>query len=117
MSHWLALIICIAANILANIAVKRAMDATPLEVSWNGLVTAVLQPWLWAGIALAGVVFLSYLYAIRGVPLSTAYPFTTSSATIGIALAGSLLFGETIGWRGALGIGLVLGGLMLLATK
>jgi multidrug transporter EmrE-like cation transporter len=117
MSHWLALVVCIAANILANISVKRAMDATPLEATWTGLRSALLQPWLWLGVALAGIVFASYLYAIRGVPLSTAYPFTTSSATIGIALVGSLLFGEMLGWRGVLGIALVLAGLIVLASR
>ena len=117
MTHWLALIVCIAANIGANIAVKRAMDATALEASWEGVKAIVLQPWLWLGCSLAGVIFVSYLYAIRGVPLSSAYPIATSSATIGVALAGSLLFGETIGVRGAAGIGFVLIGLMLIASK
>ena len=117
MSHWLALLICIAANIGANIAVKRAMDGTPLELSWNGAKAMLLQPWLWLGCTFAGVVFFSYLYAIRGVPLSSAYPIATSSAMIGIAMAGSLMFGETIGWKGALGIGCVLAGLLLIASK
>ncbi len=117
MTHWLALAICIAANIGANIAVKRAMDSVALELSWSGAKAVLLQPWLWLGCTLAGVIFVSYLYAIRAVPLSSAYPIATSSATIGIALAGSLLFGETIGVRGALGIAFVLAGLLLLATK
>lgn len=117
MTHWLALAICIAANIVANIAVKRAMDGTRLEASWEGFKEIVLQPWLWLGCTLAGVIFVSYLYAIRGVPLSSAYPIATSSATIGIALAGSILFGEAIGVRGIAGIGFVLVGLILIASK
>lgn len=117
MSHWLALVVCIASNILANVAVKRAMEQTTLDASWEGVKALVLQPWLWAGIVLAGLVFVSYVYAIRGVPLSSAYPITTSTATIGIAFVGAFMFGEQIGLRGALGIGFVLAGLLLLSTK
>lgn len=117
MSHWLALMVCIAANIGANVAVKRAMDSVQLEASWDGVKSVLLQPWLWLGCSLAGVIFLSYLYAIRGVPLSSAYPIATSSATIGVALAGSVLFGEVIGARGIAGIACVLVGLMLIASK
>ena len=117
MSYWLALLVCVAANVTANIAVKRAMDSTALELSWEGARSVLMQPWLWLGCSLAGVVFLSYLYAIRGVPISSAYPIVTSAAAIGVAMAGNLLFGETIGWKGGLGIGFVLAGLVLLASK
>jgi multidrug transporter EmrE-like cation transporter len=117
MSHWVALFLAIASSIGANIAVKRAVDGVQLEASWEGVKAVILEPWLWIALSFCGLLFFSYLYAIRGVPLSTAYPVVTSSAMIGVATAGSILFGEAVGLRGMVGIGFVLVGLTLLATK
>ncbi len=115
MTHWLALLLCVVANVTANVSFKRFVDATEIEPSWHGLLQVILQPWLWAGFVTAGVVLLSYLYAIKVVPLGAAYPIVTSLATVGIALAGVLLFGEAMKVTKVVGVILVIGGVLLVS--
>jgi len=114
MSYWIALFACLIANVSSNIAFKRAMDGTQIEASWNGLLSFIGQPWLWIGGVCAGTVLLSYLYALKGVPMSVAYPTVTSLATVGVAIAGHLIFGEALGARSIAGIVLVVAGVSLL---
>jgi multidrug transporter EmrE-like cation transporter len=115
MTHWLALFVCVVANVTANISFKRFVDATEIEPSWRDLVNIVLQPWLWAGLVTAVVVLGSYLYAIKVVPLGAAYPIVTSLATVGIFLAGAMLFGEPLKPIRILGVLLVIGGVLLVS--
>jgi multidrug transporter EmrE-like cation transporter len=117
MTYWLALAACLVANVMSNVAFKRAMDGTPIEASWHGLLALIGQPWLWVGGLCAGVVLSGYLYALKGVPMSIAYPTVTSMATVGVALAGHVLFGEALGARALVGIALVVSGVTLLGLS
>lgn len=114
MSHWFALLLCVFANVSANMAFKHVMSGAPGELKWQTLVGIATQPWLWFGFLMAGVVLSAYLYAIREVPISMAYPVVTSLATIGMAIAGSWLFGEILGWRAIAGIACVMCGVLLI---
>ncbi len=114
MFHWLALLLCVFANVSANMAFKHVIGGAPAELNWQTLLGIATEPWLWFGFMMAGVVLSAYLYAIREVPISLAYPVVTSLATIGMAIAGSWLFGEILGWRAIAGIGCVLGGVLLI---
>ena len=60
--------------------------------------------------------FDGYLYAMRGIPLRTAYTLATSLSIVGIASVGAIYFGETIGLRSGFGIALVIAGVALLTT-
>ncbi|MEM9342749.1 MAG: SMR family transporter [Pseudomonadota bacterium] len=111
MSHWIALVLAIAGNVGANVAFKRFIqnaDGTVLQ--------AVKQPSLWIGLCLGGLLLVSYLYALRGLPLGLAYTFATSISIAGITLAGVLLYGETITLRSAVGIAVIMAGIVLLTT-
>lgn len=114
-ASWLALLLCVVANINANLAFKRFMIAQPMDLTWPSAVAAATNPWLWAGGVSAAIVLGSYLYAIRALPLGVAYPLVTGVAVAGVALAGNLLFGEALGAMRLLGIALVIGGVMLIA--
>ena len=59
---------------------------------------------------LAGIVLLSYLYAIRTLPIGLAYPMVTGLATLGTFFVGSLVFGDAMGAR-------ALGGVTLIAAR
>jgi multidrug transporter EmrE-like cation transporter len=114
MSHWLALLVCVFASVSANMAFKHVMSGAPTELQWQTLIAVLLQPWLWFGFLMAGVILGAYLYAIREVPISMAYPVVTSMATIGMAMAGSWLFGEVLEWQAVAGIACVIFGMLLI---
>jgi multidrug transporter EmrE-like cation transporter len=114
MTHWLALFFCVIANVTANVSLKRFVQATDFEPTMQGLIQAVLQPWLWVSLFACGLVLGSYVYAIKVVPLSAAYPIVTSLATIGIALAGAFIFGESLKAAKIMGVLLVVSGVLMI---
>jgi multidrug transporter EmrE-like cation transporter len=117
MTHWLALFVCVIANVTANVSFKRFVDTAEIEPTWRSLLHLVLHPWLWAGLITAALVLGSYLYAIKVVPLGAAYPIVTSLAMVGIALAGAVFFGEAVKLTKILGVLLIIGGVLLVARS
>ncbi len=115
MSKWLPLVLCAAANISANLALKRAVDGRALEFSWSALFAVLREPWLWLGLCFAAIVLLSYLYAIRTLPIGLAYPVVTGLVTLGTFFAGSLVFGDAINLRGLGGVAFIAIGLILVS--
>ena len=55
-----------------------------------------------------------YAAALKGIDLSVAYPVVTGFAMLGIALAGSLLFGEAVTMQRLLAMGLIFTGVLML---
>ena len=115
MSKWLALLLCAGANIGANLALKRAVGGRALEFTWPALFALLRDPFLWLGFALAGLVLLSYLYAIRTLPIGLAYPVVTGLVTLGTFFAGSLVFGDSMSLRALGGVTLITAGIILVA--
>jgi quaternary ammonium compound-resistance protein SugE len=115
MAYWLALLVSVAANISSNFALKRFTQETAGAAPADGLLHLLLKPWLWLGIVCAGVVMLSYLFAIRGLPLSVAYPVATGLSAAGICLIGAFVFGESIKLSTLSGIVLIVAGVMLVS--
>jgi multidrug transporter EmrE-like cation transporter len=70
------------------------------------------------GLALGcyGLAFIAYMLTLRSIPVSVAYPLITGLTTLAIALIAPPLFGEMLGWKGTLGIVLVLAGGALLTS-
>ena len=66
------------------------------------------------GIASACVLLGCYLYALKGIDLSIAYPVVTGFAMLGIALAGALMFGEVISYTRIVAMMLIVAGILLL---
>lgn len=116
MSHWIALFLAIAGNVGANIAFKNFMRSTEFRWSWASVGTALSQPSFLAGFGLATLLLACYLYAIRLIPLSTAYTVATGLSIAGVTCAGVILFGETVGLRALAGIAVVMAGVALITT-
>lgn len=89
-----------------------------LEIAWAlGLKYSDGFTRLWpsVGTAAAMVASLALLgFALRGLPLGTAYAAWTGIGTVGTALLGLWLFGEPASLPRLLGIGLILAGVVLL---
>ena len=81
--------------------------------SWTGL-TGLASGWVWWGILLMVLSFLSWLYALRYLPLAVAYPIS-NVVHILVPLGCWIFLGETIGHRRWCGIFLVLIGLVVVA--
>lgn len=66
------------------------------------------------GLALYGGSAIFYIFALREIPVSVAFPSVSLSYAV-VAVLGHFLFGEAFGWPQAVGIGLILCGVFLLA--
>jgi multidrug transporter EmrE-like cation transporter len=110
---WTALLLAVAANIGANAAFKRAVaslspgatESAPLQLLRNG--------YLWIGLTLAAVLLVSFLVALRQIPVSVAYLAISALATVGLVVVDSTLFGLKLGLHNVLGMALVIAGLAL----
>ena len=81
--------------------------------SWTG-VTALASPLVWLAMLLMIVSLLSWLYVLRYIPLSIAFPLSRTVDVL-IPLSCWIILGENISPRRWCGIGLVIIGLMLTA--
>jgi multidrug transporter EmrE-like cation transporter len=116
MSHWIALLLAVAANVGANISFKRFVETTEAKPAWSSLPVALTQPTLWIGLGLGVGLLGAYLYALRGIPLSIAYTAATTLSVAGVTCAGVLIYGEPFSVRLAVGIGAMMLGLYLVTS-
>jgi len=113
MQYWAALGLAVVANVGANILLAGAVrEANP---GHGGFALSVLRlPKLWGGLLLAGVLLLAYLYALRGIHVSIAYPATIGCALVGLVIADRMLFGVPLGLVKGAGIVAIILGLFML---
>lgn len=79
------------------------------------LLSVALNSYFLAAIVLYGGLTVLWVWVLTFTPLSRAYPFVALAFAI-TPLLGGLVFGEPIALRLALGIALILGGLLLVAS-
>ena len=77
------------------------------------VIQLLLEPWMCVGVLCSGALLACYLYSLKGIDLSIAYPAVTGLAMLGIALSG-VFTGEGITTLKIGGIALVLAGISLL---
>ncbi len=106
-----AVIVTIAELCLKLGARNTAHLASYLE--WTGL-TGLASIWTWFGIIFVILSLLSWLYILRHVPLSIAFPLSNVVHVL-VPLCCWLFLGEFISPRRWWGIGLVLLGLIVVA--
>ncbi|MBX6395067.1 MAG: EamA family transporter [Alicyclobacillaceae bacterium] len=114
---WAALGFGIVFNALANILMKAAArhGAGPAG-GWSGILSAVLNIYLLAGIASFVLALGAYTFALTRFELSVAYPIMTSLGLVLVALASFLLFREPFtGWK-TVGTLLILAGVLCVAS-
>jgi drug/metabolite transporter (DMT)-like permease len=104
---------CVTAS---EIFLKKGASATA-HISeawlWTGL-TGLVSPWVWLGIVLVVLSFVSWLYVLRYIPLTIAFPLS-NVVHILVPLSSWIFLGETISARRWSGIALVLIGLAIVA--
>jgi len=113
----LILVLGIAANASASVLVKIAM-LPPRKFPSLGDPLAALGNWpFWLGLGLYGAAFLLYAAALARLPLNVAHPILTSGAVATVALLSVLIFREPVYWTTALGILLVVAGVLLITAR
>jgi drug/metabolite transporter (DMT)-like permease len=103
-----------ASELLLKVGAREtAQIAAPRWLAWTGIMT-LGSGWVMGGISVYIVAFVNWLYVLRWVPLSIAYP-VTSVVYVLIALAAWVLLGEQIGPVRWLGIGAITAGIVFCA--
>jgi len=103
-----------ASELLLKVGAREtAQIPAPRWLVWTGILT-LGSGWVIGGIAVYIVAFVNWLYVLRWVPLSIAYP-VTSVVYVLIALAAWVLLGELIGPVRWAGIALITAGIVFCA--
>ncbi len=102
MQHWILLSVAIVAEVAATSALKVSDGLTRLGPS----VLVVLG---------YGLAFYCLGLALRTIPVGVAYAIWAGVGMALIALTGWALFGQALDWPAALGIGLIISGVLVLA--
>jgi drug/metabolite transporter (DMT)-like permease len=98
-------------QVLFKLASLRVASAAPLAERLSGL---VLNGFFLAALALYLALTVLWVWILSVTPLSRAYPFVALAFAI-VPLLGNLVFSEPLSLRMAIGIGVVLCGLVLIA--
>lgn len=113
---WLQLVLNIAIVTASEIFLKLgARDTAQLRQSWAWTgVTGLMSPWTWLGILFIIFSLIGWLYVLRHIPLSIAFPLSNAPHVF-VPLACWIFLAESISARRWLGIALVLIGLAVVA--
>ena len=111
---WLILGLEVICVLVYELLQKRGANETAhLSQTWSWLgVTALVSPFVWLAMLLMIVSLLSWLYVLRYIPLSIAFPLSRV-VDILVPLSCWIILGENISPRRWCGIALVIVGLML----
>jgi multidrug transporter EmrE-like cation transporter len=113
---WLQLVLNIIIVTISELLLKMgARDTAHLanQMPWTGL-TGLASPWTWLGIVCIIVSLVNWLYILRHVPLSIAFPLSNAVHVL-VPLSCWIFLGELISSRRWFGIALVLIGLIIVA--
>jgi small multidrug resistance pump len=102
---WLGLAICL--GVAGQVVLKSGAEAS------TGLISQFLSPWTIAGLGIYFLAALTYIIAIKRIPVSLAYPSVSISYGI-LAVLAHLIWKEPLTWHHAAGIALISSGIFVL---
>ena len=109
---WLSVICVLASELLLK---RGATETAHLSQSWSWTgITGLLSPLTWLGILFVIASFLSWLYVLKYIPLSVAFPLSRVVDVL-VPLSCWLILGESISVGRWCGIALVVIGLAIVA--
>ncbi len=114
MSFLLVLLVCVL-TCCGQLCQKQAVERWREAMRPRPVRLKRALGWLLAGVAAMGLALLLWLWVLRILPLSIAYPMLSLNFVL-TALAARWFFHETIGRRHWLGIGCIMLGVALLGT-
>jgi len=119
MARWYALLgVALVFNAVANILMKAGMRTAPEGLAVGSMVKHYLTSWqVMVGLLLFAINVIAYTQALKQLPLSVAYPIMTSLGFLIVVSASAYFFKETITWVQGIGFGLIVVGVILVASK
>lgn len=112
----LLLIVAVVCNASANILIKVGSSRLNSDEGiWRTLISAVLQPVLWAGVILFGMALGAYGLVLTRVNLSVAYPVMISTGLVIVVVVSALFLNEKITLMQMAGFLCILAGVWLVA--
>ncbi|WP_138753779.1 EamA family transporter [Paenibacillus sinopodophylli] len=81
--------------------------------SW---VSLLWSPHIWSGLVLYGIATVMWLYVLKKLPLSLAYPLQSMAYVIAL-IAAVFIFHETVPLQRWIGVAIILVGVIVLAWK
>ena len=113
---WLQLALSVGCVFVSELLLKRgASDTANLAQAWSWTgVTGLASPLVWSGIIFVIISFISWLYVLRYIPLTIAFPLSRV-VDILVPLGCWFFLGEAISTRRWCGIALVIIGLAVTA--
>lgn len=118
-SATLALVFALLANATANVLIRWGMKDLQLSLA-DPVGTArgiLLNGRVMAGIVLFALNVLAYAFALSKLRLSIAYPVMTSVGLVIVMVLSFVMLGEKITALQLVGTGLILGGVVLVASQ
>ena len=116
LNPWFQLVLSVFFVTTSEVFLKRgAVEAPRLSegVNWTG-VSGLASPDVWYGILFVVASFISWLYVLRFIPLTIAYPLSNVVHVL-VPLASWFFLNEHISAQRAGGIALVLLGVLIVA--
>jgi small multidrug resistance pump len=107
--YWLALAAAICTSLGGQVLLKAG------AVAEGHFIAQLFRPTTMIGLVAYGGAALLYIIALRKIPMSIALPCTAASY-VAVALIGHFMFGEALGSQKMAAIGLICGGVILLAS-
>lgn len=95
-----------AAQLSFKMAGLESLEAIGLMESW------ILNPWLWTALVSSGIGMLFWLFALRRLPLSIAYPWTALIYVL-TPLFSALVFQDILSIRYGIGMALIVLGVLI----
>jgi drug/metabolite transporter (DMT)-like permease len=113
---WLQLTLSVVCVLVSELLLKRgATDIADLSSAWSWTgINGLASPLVWLGIAFVIASFVSWLYVLKYIPLTIAFPLSRV-VDILVPVSCWIFLGEFISPRRWCGIALVVVGLALVA--
>lgn len=109
--YYLILALGVLIGVAGQMLLKSGADAGS-----DSIVSQFLAPQSIIGLGLYFLAALCYMYALRKLPVSVAFPMVSLSYVV-VALAAYWLYGEQIGPAKLAGIALICGGVFLISRQ
>ena len=104
-------VVALAVSISLGVVGQLSLRAGAL--AYTGSRVFPIHPYILAGLALYGVSALFYIFALRRLPVSVAFPSVSISYVI-VAYSASLIWDEPFGWRQVLALVAIMFGVFML---
>ena len=113
---WLQLGLSVVCVLVSELLLKRgASDIADLSSSWSWTgINGLVSPLVWLAIIFVIISFISWLYVLKYIPLSIAFPLSRVVDAL-VPLCSWIFLGEMISTRRWCGIALVVIGLAVVA--